>query len=448
MRKTVLCLYVFVCFSPAAAETIRIPMYELDLGLDPAAEGCSVRAIVQLPASAIEDGSVKLDITNSDGPAIRIDRITGNAGRQLDYRVRNANRTLEVDLGEGREEIVIEYSFRVNKSSSETLGYYTYSGSPIYPELLQASGEPFSFSDYHVRLEYPSTLSVLTTGGLGERQERGGQTVAEYLVKHSRGFAIVAGEGFEVTRREDGAIPVVAFCDPKYAERFSRVIDRTVEAASWYEKTYGFFPLEQVGIVQGHPTWSGGYPLPNMYMLHLGNLGEDFITWITAHELGHYYWGFTVLSEAPDLDWLMLSLGIWSDQLYLAERDGISVPEQWLKSGRSFRRYFTTVAGNYNQQIGLPEEEARELDFDYGSMIRHGKAAIAVYLQSLLIGPDRFLDLQRHLLKEYHHRPLTEADFVSVLADFGSEDAGAFYDAWKKDHTSIGLEVSSVSPGP
>ncbi|UCH84179.1 MAG: hypothetical protein JSW50_00375, partial [Candidatus Latescibacterota bacterium] len=74
--------------------------------------------------------------------------------------------------------------------------------------------------------------------------------------------------------------------------------------------------------------------------------------------------------------------------------------------------------------------------------------AVAVYLQSLLVGPDRFLDLQRYLLKEFHHRPLTETDFVSVLADFGSEDAGEFYDAWKKDHASISLQVSGVSPGP
>ncbi|UCH84753.1 MAG: hypothetical protein JSW50_03400, partial [Candidatus Latescibacterota bacterium] len=442
MRKALFCLFAFLCFSPAAAETAQIPMYELDLDFDPAEERCSIRAIVQLPPSAIGNGSVRLDITNSDEPAIRIDRITGNAGHQLDYRVLNANRTLEVDLGEGREKIVFEYSFRVSKSASEQFGYYMYSGSPLYPELLQASGKPFSFADFHVRLEYPSTLSVLTTGGQGERQGRGNRAAVEYLVKRSRGFAIVAGEGFEVTRREDGAIPVVAFYDPKYAERFSKVIDRTVQAASWYKRTYGFFPLEQVGIVQGHPTWSGGYPLPNMYMLHLGTLGEDFVTWITAHELGHYYWGFTVLSEASDLHWLMLSLGIWSDQLYLAERDGISVHEQWLKSGRSFRRYFTAVAGNYNQQIGLPEEEARQLDFDYGSMIRHGKAAVAVYLQSLLVGPDRFLDLQRYLLKEFHHRPLTETDFVAALADFGSEGASEFYDAWKKDHASISLQVS------
>jgi hypothetical protein len=148
------CLSAFVCFSPASAEIAQIPIYELHLDFDPAAERCSIRAIVQPPSSAIGDVSVRFDITNSDGPPISIDRITGNAGRKLDYRVGNDNRTLEVDLGEEQEKIVIEYSFRVSRSSSEQLGYYLYSGSPLYPDLLQANGEPFTFSDYHVRLNH------------------------------------------------------------------------------------------------------------------------------------------------------------------------------------------------------------------------------------------------------------------------------------------------------
>ena len=449
MRKTFFCLFALVCFSRAWADTAPNPMYELDLVFDPTAEHCAVRSIIQLPPSAIGDGTVEFDIANSKRHMVHIDRITGTAGNELDYRVRNDSRSLVVDLEEDQAEIVVEYSFRINKTPYvEKIGYYTYSGSPLYPELLQTGGAPFMFSDFRVRLEYPSTFTVLTSGGPGGTKGDRDRIVVEYVVNHSKGFAIVAGEGFELTRREDGAIPVVVFHHPNYADRFSIVIDRTVEAASWYEKTYGFFPLEQVGIIQGSPTASGGYPLPNMFAIHLGNLNEDFITWITAHELGHYYWGYTVLGEASKMGWLMLSLGIWSDQLYLAERDKISVPEQWLEDGRWFRDYFAAIAGNDEQQIGLAKDEVRRLEFDYNSFVRHGKAAVAVYLQSLLVGPDRFLDLQRHLLKEFHHRSLRESDFVAALADFGSKDSGAFYEAWKKDHASIGLTVSSASPGP
>jgi hypothetical protein len=437
--------FLFLGSASQSAETLQTPKYELELNLEPAAKQFSGRAIIQLPPSAIKDGTASFDITYSHWPGVSINRITGNSGRDLKYYIRDTNKILEVELGGAQEQVTVEYSFPVGETSLKPYGYYKFSGSPLYPEVFQADGNPFPFSDFSVSFEYPPTLSVLTTGGEGELQRHWNRTIAKYAARHVAGFAIVAGEGFEVTRREEGGVPVVAFYRPKYTEQFSTVIERTIEAASWYKKTYGFFPLEQVGIVQGHPTWGGGYPLPNMFAVHLGNLNEERITWITAHELGHYYWGYTVLGEKKKLGWLQLSLGIWSDQLYLAERKGISMLEQW-RSGLSFRRYFEALVANHNQQIGLSQQEVRNLDFDYNSLISHGKAAVAVYLQSLLIGEERFLDLQRHILKEFRYRPLLESDFASILTEFGIENAQAFYDAWKLGDATIGLTVSGVSP--
>jgi hypothetical protein len=445
-----LILVGFLLFSSASlsADTLQTPQYELELNFEPAAKQCSGRAIVQLPSSAIKDGTASFDISYSHGAGVSINRITGNSGRDLKYSIRDSNKILEVELGDQQEKLTLEYSFPVDETSLEPYGYYKWSDSPLFPEVLQADGNSFRFSDFRVSFEYPSTLSVLTTGGEGELQRQGNRIIANYAARHVAGFAIVAGEGFEVTRREEGGVPIVAFYHPKYAEKFSTVIERTIEAASWYKNTYGFFPLEQVGIIQGHPTWGGGYPLPNMFAVHLGHLNDERITWITAHELGHYYWGYTVLSEESDLAWLQLSLGIWADQLYLAERKGISMPEQWRSAGAqgsSFKRYLVALVANHNQEIGLSREEARNLDFDYGSLIRHGKAAVAVYLQSLLIGSERFLDLQRHILKEFRHRPLSEKDFTSILTEFGIENAPVFYDAWKRGDATIGLFVSRVS---
>jgi hypothetical protein len=436
--------FLFLGSAARSAETLQIPKYELDLNFEPAANRFSGRAIVQLPPSAIDDGKVNFDITYQ-WPGASISRVTGSSGGDLEYRIRDSNKILEVELGTPQEKVTVEYSFYVGETSLKPYGYYKFSGSPLYPEVLQADGNFFRFSDFSISFEYPSALSVLTTGGQGELRRQENRIIAKYGADHVTGFAIVAGEDFEVTRREEGGLPVVAFYRPKYADQFLLLIERTIEAASWYKKTYGFFPLEQVGIIQGHPTWGGGYPLPNMFAVHLGHLTEERITWISAHELGHYYWGYTVLSEKRKLVWLQLSLGIWADQLYLAERKGISMSEHW-RSGRSFKRYFEALVANHNQQIGLSPQDVQNLNFDYGSLIRHGKAAVAVYLQSLLMGQERFLDLQRHLLKEFRYRPLTESDFISILTEFGSENAQAFYDAWKRGDATIGLSVSGVSP--
>jgi hypothetical protein len=443
--KLILVGILFLGSASQSAETLQIPKYELELNFEPEAKQFSGRAAVQIPSSAIKDGIAGFDITYSHWPGVSINRITGSSGRDLKYSIRDSNKKVEVELGGQQEKVTLEYSFPADETSLEPYGYYKFSGSPLYPEILQANGNPFRFSDFSVRFEYSSTLSVLTTGGEGKLQRQENRITAQYVVEHVAGFAIVAGEGFEIARREEGGVPVVAFYHPNYSGKFSTVIERTIEAASWYKKTYGFFPLEQVGIIQGHPTWGGGYPLPNMFAVHLGNLDDKRITWITAHELGHYYWGYTVLGEKNNMGWLQLSLGIWADQLYLAERKGISMPEQW-RRGRAFSNYFLALAANHNQQIGLSQQDRKNLNFDYNSLISHSKAAIAVYLQSLLIGSERFLDLQRHILKEFRHRPLLEADFTSILTEFGIENAQAFYDAWKLGDAAIGLSVSEISP--
>jgi hypothetical protein len=435
--------FLFLGSASQSAELLQTPKYELELNFELAAKQFSCRATVQLPPSAIKDGTASFDISYSHWPGVSIERITGNSGRDLKYYVRDANKILEVELGGQQDKVTLEYSFPVDETSLEPYGYYKLSYSPVYPEVFQADGNSFRFSDFSVSLEYPSTLSVLTTGGEGELQRQENRITAKYVAEHVKGFAIVAGEGFEVTRREEGGVPVVAFYHPQYAEQFSTVIERTIEAASWYKKTYGFFPLEQVGIIQGHPSWGGGYPLPNMFAVHLGNLDDERITWITAHELGHYYWGYTVLGENTNMGWLQLALGIWADQLYLAERKGVSMLEQW-RRGLSITRYLEAVVANHEQRLGLMKEEEQRLSFDYNSLIRHGKAATGLYLQSLLVGPERFLDLERQLLEAYRHRPLPEDEFVTMLEESGAGEASAFFEAWKRGDATIGLAVDGV----
>ena len=173
-----------------SAETLQTPKYELELNFEPAAKQFSGRAIVQLPPSAIKDGTASFDITYSHWPGVSINRITGNSGGDLKYHIRDSNKILEVELGGQQETIALEYSFRVDETSLEPYGYYKFSGSPLYPEVFQADGNSFRFSDFSVSFEYPSTLSVLTTGGEGELQRQGNRIIATYVAKHVTGLQL------------------------------------------------------------------------------------------------------------------------------------------------------------------------------------------------------------------------------------------------------------------
>lgn len=441
----------------AATADETLPRYELELAIELDPGRLTGVARVTVPASALRDGAARFTVA-ANGASLEIDEITTSDGSPIAHSGPDDGGVIDVPVREtaAATALVFRYHLPLTAEQQQPFGYWAFAYFPntwAYPEIVMPDGTPPPFSDFDVTLEHPASLAMLTSGGHGgDGVATGGSTDTVRVrqsAEHVSGFAMVFGEDHRVVRRDSGGVTVVAFYHPDYEERFARVVDATAEAAAWYRRTYGFFPLEEVGIIQGHPQWGGGYPLPNMYAIHLGILDDAHVTWITAHELGHYYWGGHVLADGERLDWLQLSLGIWSDQLYLAERSGRTLPEQWREGKRQgdwFADWLEAVVAGREQRLGLSSAEYQALDFDYNSLIRHGKAATGLYLQSLQLGPDRFLELQRRILEEYRHRPLPEEEFVQLLVEAGLESAPAFLEAWKQDDARIDAVVDTIAP--
>jgi hypothetical protein len=397
-------------------------------------------------AGALESGAPRLnvqDVRTGTGGPLQTERVDGQPKlRVLLPRLEDS----------ARAEIEVAYSVHLDESDLAIFGYYfapsARSTDAWYPQLVGTDGEHPRFIDFDVTLEYPSGWTPMTSGELvSEQATAAGEAVrATYRTRHVRGFALALGEGFLLqTVGEPGRL-VTAFSSEEMAPKFREIALRTAEAIEWYRETLGFFPVPHIGIVQGHPRWGGGYPLPNAFMIHLGVLRSDFVTYITAHELGHYYWSHHVLGKGKHLDWLMLANGIWLDQLYLSRVNGRSLDEQWRATGNGdwIMDYLEAMAGNREQRLGIDRAEARSLDFDYNSLIRHGKAATGVFLQARLLGEDRFLELQRRILSEYRHRHLPEDDFIELLEEAGAEGARDFFDVWKRGDARIDVQVQSV----
>jgi hypothetical protein len=392
--------------------------YRIDGRFDAATAVLSATVTISLSDIRTREGSVRIDLPFHD--AVTVGSVTDPGGVSLSYDGPSEHGISTIDLS-GAESVIVEYSIQL-QPEPEPYGYYMFSeptGNRWYPRVVNAAGESDRFSDFMVSLDFPDDFGVLTTGGYGERDTDGGRVIARYVAERVQDFAIVAGSGFAVTRQEKGAVPVFAFYQPEYREKFAAVAAHTAEALEWYTETYGFFPASFMGVVQGHPTWGGGFPLSNMFLVHLGILEDDFLAFIAAHELGHYYWGLHVMGDREYLDWLVLANGIWVDQLYLAQRAGRTLEEQWRHSGNGdwFLDFMSAVVANREQRLDLTKQEEKDagLDFDYNSFIRHGKAATGLFLQSRLVGTDTFLQLQRDILEQFRHRPLPVDGFIDLL---------------------------------
>jgi hypothetical protein len=135
----------------------------------------------------------------------------------------------------------------------------------------------------------------------------------------------------------------------------------------------------------------------------------------------------------------------WADQRYMAERHGVRLPDQWPWRGNGvwMADYLGAQLANREQRLGLTGVDEAGLDFDYNSLIRHGKGATGVYLQAERIGSNAFLELERRLLADYRYRELPEQEFVARLEAAGAAGAGAFFAAWRRGDARLGFDVLS-----
>ena len=346
-------------------------------------------------------------------------------------------------------EVTVSYKVALDDSIRATLGYDAFfatgSGTHWYPQLSTPDGHSPRFHDFQVELAHPPEFTVLTSGTLQSVVEDDPLVVATYSADRIEGFALNFGPGLDRLSRQQDEVRVLALTPPPLRDVFQSASAFTAEAIDWYTSTYDFFPSPQIAIAPGHPEFVGGFPSSNLYYLHLGDTSEGFLTEITAHEVGHYYWGHYVLADSERrLDWLQLANGIWADQLYLAETRGYELDRQW-REGPWFRRYVEGVVADYEQELGISAEHEQSLDYDYNTFVRHAKGAVGVFLQARRIGVERFLDVQRGLLEDHAHQPLSVDEFAERLEEAGADGAREFFRAWQCADASLDFDAELLS---
>jgi len=75
-----------------------------------------------------------------------------------------------------------------------------------------------------------------------------------------------------------------------------------VDVIAFYRERFGVYPQLSRAIVPGMDYPAGGYPpASGLVVVHgqhrMAERPEAFWRWITAHEIGHMYWGDLVLAQ-------------------------------------------------------------------------------------------------------------------------------------------------------
>lgn len=358
-------------------------------------------------------------------------------------------------LGNLRETEKLHISFELDLKRIEdwrsTFGYSIFpshnKATCWYPDIYLDNSRKY-FKDFTVDLSYPSDVVIQTSGLLNNQLKTNTNFNSKFTAQNIEHFGLnVAKDFVQKTVTLAGGVQLSYFCAAALEDTYQKISEIAAEIVKWYSSKYGFFPKKHIGIAMGHERWKGGFPTENLFYIHRGNLKPEFLKWITAHELGHYYWGYHVQSASSRfLSGLMLAHGIWIDQLYISEETNDALEEVWHNTNSAsgmIERYLTATLMNVDQRMKITKEEQNKQHFDSNMLIFHGKAATGMYLLSRQMGYHNFLKVQKELLNDFASKPLTEDDFLERCSGYWSQ-SDKFYREWMRGDAIIEYTIEGI----
>jgi hypothetical protein len=257
------------------------------------------------------------------------------------------------------------------------------------------------------------------------------------------------------TRESEGVLITALFTEKgKDCARFC--LDAAADIVAFYKKWLGVYPHKSLDIIPGEPQPSGGYPYASGIVVIHGEetfdpkKGEKYMNWwrwITAHEIGHQYWGEFIMpadirGQYTD-SWLMIGLGISADKAYMLGRG-----YGWDRHRGFIDGYLVGARGKLDTTMDAPPSLAKTQKFDTNNIIIHGKGFTVLSALETLMGREMFERIYRRTVATFAGKRLGWREFRKMYEDETGEDLGWFFEDWVRSNKVLECRIVSQSSVP
>jgi hypothetical protein len=290
-------------------------------------------------------------------------------------------------------------------------------------------------NNFEVKLSVPQEYALATSGRLDP-------ATGAYRIEKAPSFGIWLGRKCEVLEGQAGDVPVRCLYKPADKECAQLLVDTAVDVINFYRERFGFYPYPTLAIVPGADDPMGGYPLAtSIIVIHgMGRMKEKpeaHWRWITAHEIGHQYWGRYVL-ERDDPEWLWIGLGIHADREYCRARNLGDENHRRLLS-----RYIEGMKKGYDTTVSRSQEERTQIQFDFNNVVTHGKGFAIISALDCTLGKPVFDRICQRCLREFAGREMGTSEFQSVCEQESGQDLAWFFDQWVNSNKYLSYQIAS-----
>ncbi len=303
-----------------------------------------------------------------------------------------------------------------------------------YPRLWW-EGLPVHDS-FSVKLDIPEGFALAISGRLNKKTGR-------YEIEGAKTFGIYLGKNQKTESREVEDVLITTLFTAKGAKCAAICMDTAVDVVKFYKEWLGFYPFRFLFIIPGGKGRWGGYPFATGIVVIHGQEtfkeGESLLHWqrITAHEIGHEYWGEWILD--PDKPkWLWIGMGIFADTEYLIARK--INPEQrasWMGN------YINGVPMYYDTTVDIPPDRLSKIKYDYNNIVVHSKCFGIISALDVVLGREAFERIYKKCLRVYGGRRLSWTEFQRFCEKETGQNLRWFFDQWVRSNKYLCYKIES-----
>ncbi|MGA2532748.1 MAG: hypothetical protein ABSG19_06880 [Candidatus Aminicenantales bacterium] len=269
-------------------------------------------------------------------------------------------------------------------------------------------------------------------------------------------FGVFLSNTLQAESREAEGVLVTALFTEKGKDCARHCLDAAADIIPFYKKWLGVYPHKSLFIIPGGPQPWGGYPYASgIVVIHgeetfdpkKGEKELNWWRWITAHEIGHQYWGEFIMPEdvrGPFTDsWFMIGMGIGMDKAYM------------LSTGHGFERhrgfiegYLEGVKAKSDTTMDAPPSLARTQKFDTNNVVIHGKGFAVLSALEAVIGAEAFDRIYRHTVAGFAGKRLGWREFRKICEAETDQDLGWFFEDWVRSNKILECRITSQTSNP
>ena len=250
-------------------------------------------------------------------------------------------------------------------------------------------------------------------------------------------FFSIQSARYTVARDRWKDVELAVYYDPAHAYNVERMLAAMKASLDYFTANFSPFQFRQARILEfpAYEDFAQSFANTVPYSEGIGFIADyddledgaekiDMVTYVTAHEIGHQWWGHQVIpSEQQGATFVIESLAQYSALMVMEQLYGPEQIRKFLKY--ELDRYLRSRGGEVLEELPLVRVE----DQPY---IHYQKGALALYLLKDQVGADRVNAALRGLLAEYAFKPAPYANARDLVRHLRSA-AGPQHDALVTD---------------